>query len=300
MQLIHLLDEFLLELKLANKSDRTIKSVKNNCLLFFKYAEHEFNINSIEQLNRNHIKAYIQYKQSLGLKATYINSIMKNLRMYFDYLVQEEYITHNFMKQIKFQKENKVIIQSFNDAEVSRMIKFYKNEDYLNSRNRCIIIMLFDTGIRNAELCDIILKDIKDNAMLIHGKGDKERIVPISPYLQKVMLKYEQKRNLFIKERFEADNYFLSQKGKKLTPETVERVVKDCGKGVNVREDIRCSPHTCRHTFAQMQLKNGLDVYSLSRLLGHENISITKRYLQSITDADILILAVKTSPLMNL
>jgi|GEM_PF-5579355 Site-specific recombinase XerD len=103
MQLIHLLDEFLLELKLANKSDRTIKSVKNNCLLFFKYAEHEFNIDSIEQLNRNHIKAYIKYKQSLGLKATYINSIMKNLRMYFNYLYQEEYISNNFIMRIKFQ-----------------------------------------------------------------------------------------------------------------------------------------------------------------------------------------------------
>ncbi len=85
-----------------------------------------------------------------------------------------------------------------------------------------------------------------------------------------------------------------------MTPEAIERVVKKCGEQANVRTDIRCSLHTCRYTYAQMQLKNGLDVYSLSRILGYENITITKRYLQSLTDADILALAVKTSPLMNL
>lgn len=69
------------------------------------------------------------------------------------------------------------------------------------------------------------------------------------------------------------------------------------GKG---RKEIRCSPHTCRHYFAQSQLRNGLDVYSLSRLLGHEDISITKRYLQGMQDENIIEMSIKTSPLMNL
>lgn len=300
MQLKHLLEEFLLELKISNKSDRTIKSVKNNCTLFIKFIAKEFNISTLEQLNKNHIKAYITYKQSLGLKATYINSIIKNLRMFFNYLNVEEYLSINFMKQIRWQKETKVLIQSFNNEEVARMIKVFGNDNFLNSRNKCIIIILFDTGIRNSELCDIKAIDIKDNAILIHGKGNKQRIVPISPILQKTMFRYWQKRQMFIKERYEQDYYFLSQKGKKLTPEAIERVVKICGIQANVRKDIRCSPHTCRHTYAQMQIKNGLDIYSLSRILGHENITITKRYLQSMTDDDILNLAVKTSPLMNL
>lgn len=72
------------------------------------------------------------------------------------------------------------------------------------------------------------------------------------------------------------------------------------GEGVKVRKEIRCSPHTCRHYFAQAQLRNGLDVYSLSRLLGHENINITKRYLQGLKDEEVLELGVKSSPLMNL
>ena len=114
------------------------------------------------------------------------------------------------------------------------------------------------------------------------------------------MFKYEQKRVLFVKERYEHQYYFLSQKGKMLTPEAIERVVKTCGREANIRKDIRCSPHTCRHYYAQAQLRNGLDVYSVSRLLGHEDIGITKRYLQSLQDEDVLSRAIKSSPLMNI
>lgn len=73
-----------------------------------------------------------------------------------------------------------------------------------------------------------------------------------------------------------------------------------CGEKANVNKNIRCSPHTCKHYFAQAQLRNGLDVYSLSRLLGHENVTITKRYLQGLKDKEVLELGMKSSPLMNL
>jgi len=80
----------------------------------------------------------------------------------------------------------------------------------------------------------------------------------------------------------------------------VDTVLKVAGKGCNVSPDVRVSAHTFRHTYAQYQLKNGLDLYSLSRILGHENISITQTYLNSMKDIDVLEQAHKTSPLMNL
>lgn len=92
----------------------------------------------------------------------------------------------------------------------------------------------------------------------------------------------------------------MSFRNKPLTIEAIERVLRIAGEKAKVRSEIRCSPHTCRHYFAQAQLKNGLDIYSLSRLLGHEKIDITKRYLQSINDKDIVELSTTTSPLMNL
>ena len=92
----------------------------------------------------------------------------------------------------------------------------------------------------------------------------------------------------------------MSSRNKPLTTEAIQRIVKLAGQGANVRKEIRCSPHTCRHYYAQAQLKNGLDVYSLSRLLGHETVNVTKRYLEGIKDTEVLELGVKSSPLMNL
>lgn len=168
-------------------------------------------------------------------------------------------------------------------------------------RNKVIIAMFIDTGIRCNELCTIENANIKGNFILIHGKGNKERQVGISPLLKKLMIKHERIKEEFFRNKYNlTENYFLSRNGYMLTIEAVERIVKEAGKIANVREEIRCSPHTLRHYAAQKQLKNGLDVYSLSRILGHENITITKRYLQSMQDGDIVEMSIKTSPLMNL
>ena len=103
-----------------------------------------------------------------------------------------------------------------------------------------------------------------------------------------------------LSERTIKEYLFLSFSCRKLSLEAVERIVKQATEKAKVRPEIRSSPHTCRHYYAQAQLRNGCDVYTLSRLLGHENISITKRYLQSITDNQILELALKTTPLSNI
>ena len=119
--------------------------------------------------------------------------------------------------------------------------------------------------------------------------------------VKKLMLKYERMRGAyFLDHKLGYDNYFLSRTGRPLTKEAVEHIFNQANERAKVRSTIRCSPHTARHYYAQTNLRNGLDVYSLSRLLGHENINITKRYLQSIQDESIVTMAAKSSPLSNL
>ena len=93
------------------------------------------------------------------------------------------------------------------------------------------------------------------------------------------------------------DYYFLSNHGRQLTNGAVEHIVKRHGDGI---DGIRVSPHTCRHFFAQQQVKMGTDLYTISRLLGHENIGITQTYLNSLRDSDIIKIAKQNSVLMNL
>ncbi len=322
---------------------------KNNNLRFFRFIEQGYQITELEDTYTQAIKGYIDYLSSLGRKETYINGIIKNIRAYFTYCMNEGYLRKNPMDKVKFQKEPVPLITTFNDDEVVRMIKHFNGARFLDVRNKLLMTLLFDTGLRNSEICNLKVTDIRDTYIFVDGKGKKQRAVPISPILNKQIIKYNRVRTLYIKDKFAYQteyyllsqkgkkltveaierivkdcgeackvregirisphtcrHYFaqaqhlLSQKGKKLTVEAIERIVKDCGEACKVREGIRISPHTCRHYFAQAQLKNGCDLYTLSRLMGHNNPNITKIYLRSMNDNDFLDLAVGTSPLMNL
>lgn len=255
----------------------------------------------VEEIKTIHIKKYFKYLIEKGLKPSYVNGILKNIRAYFRFCKEEEYIEKNPVSKVKWQKEGKTIINTFNREEIINMLNAFKFKAYLEARNKMMIAFLIDTGARNNELCTLLNEDVKERIIVLRGKGNKQRHVSISPLLKKYMIRYERIKEFYFKNRIvKFDNYFLSNTGKPLTPETVERAVKKAGKIAGVRAEIRCRPHTIRHWYAQEQIKNGLDVYSLSRLLGHENITITKRYLQGIRDEDIIDLSVKTSPLMNI
>lgn len=295
------LEEFKIDCELRRLSKRTIKGYYNNILLFLQYTEMETGSTQIEQISTVHIRKYMQYLIAKGLSPTYANGILKGLRVFFKYAVEEEYITVNPALKVKWQKEGKVIIETFTDAEVLRLLNAFGQTDYLSMRNKLILATAFDTGARNTEICDICNDDIRGNVLLIHGKGNKERFAPLTPYLKKLMAKYERERNEYFHAHYlQYQNYFLSRTGKPLTKEALECIFNKANKTANIRDNIRCSPHTARHYYAQSNLKNGLDVYSLSRLLGHENINITKRYLQSMQDNAIVSMAVRTSPLSNL
>lgn len=295
--------EFLYDLEIKNYSPRTIKGYKNNNKAFLNYLNNEFDIEEIDEITPKHIKSYLMNLKSKGRTELYINTIHKCLRSFFRFMVEEGYIAEkrNPILSVKFMREPKVIIKTFNDTEVKRMINVYDTKNYLGIRNKLIIMFLVDLGIRNLELCSLTHFDITNTVIRVHGKGNKERHLYISPVLKKHMIKYERMKHEYFKDKAMIDNnYFLSQNGKVLTIGAVEIIVKKAGEKAKVRDSIRCSPHTIRHYYAQKQLRLGLDVYSLSRLLGHESTVITTRYLQSLNDESIVELAKSTSPLSNL
>ncbi|OAH60771.1 recombinase [Domibacillus aminovorans] len=295
--------EFLFDLEIKNYSIRTMKGYRNNTRAFLNYLKNEFDLNEVEEVATSHIKSYLMHMKKKGLKESYINGIQKSIRALFRFCLEEGYIAEkrNPVIGVKLMKEPKVIIKTFTDNEVKKMIDAYNSNTYLEMRNKLIIMCFVDLGIRNLELCSLTHLDVMDTTIKIKGKGNKERHLYISPVLKKYMIKYERIKDMYFKDKLMTDcNYFLSRNGKLLTNTAIEIVVKTAGKRANVREIIRCSPHTIRHYYAQKQLRLGLDVYSLSRLLGHESTIITNRYLQSLQDENIIEIARSASPLMNL
>lgn len=301
MLINEVLKEFIFDCEIRKISPRTLKSYRNNNQRFFNYIKKEFNIIELEEFSHLHIKKYFQFLIDKGLTEIYVNGILKCMRAFFVYCVKEEYVSKNPCLKVSWQREPKTLINTFTDLEITNMVNVFNYLNYLNARNKTIIAFLVDTGARNFETCSILNINIKDSYVLIQGKGNKQRQVGLSPELKKIMIKYNRIKDFYFKDKnINHDNYFLSNTGLPLTVETIERIVKIAGEIAGVRKEIRCSPHTIRHYFAQKQLRNNLDIYSLSRILGHENVMITKIYLQSIKDEEIVAMSVKTSPLSTL
>lgn len=296
------LKEFIFECEMRKLSKRTIQSYRNVNLKMMKYIQNEYGITELENTHHLAIKGYIQYQTEQGRAESYINRNIVCYKCYFDYCIREGYITINPVDKIKKQKEPLVMIETFNNDEVLRMLKTFKGSRFLDVRNQLIIITLFDTGIRNSELCDLKMEDLRDTYIQIIGKGKKTRYLPITPIINKALIRYLRVREGYIKDKvsYQTEYLFLSQKGKRLTPEALQHIIRRAGEEAKIRDHIRVSPHTCRHYYAQSQLKNGCDLYTVSKLLGHARIDTTKRYLQSMQDDDFLEMASKTSPLMCL
>ena len=119
-------------------------------------------------------------KQKQDLKPVYLNDLLKAFEVFFRYAVEEEYLAESPADKVKNVKQPKVVIRTFDKREIKRMLNWYDGNDFYSLRNKTILVTLFDTGIRLSELLGLKDEDIHDDYLLIHGKGDKERVVPKS------------------------------------------------------------------------------------------------------------------------
>lgn len=300
MLLTALQDEFTFYNECRKLSPKTVKNYRKQIDYLCHFLEEEKGVTHIEDVETRQIKEFLLTMTKAGRKANYVNDLLKAYKVFFRYAHEEGYTETLLTAKIQNVKKPKVIIRTFTEQELKQMSNFYQGHDYLSIRNKVIMLLLIDTGIRLSELTELTEEQIKYDFIVIHGKGDKERVVPKSPLLSKWLIKYLAVRKSYFAYRVIPANIFLSKNGRPLTNTMIDRIVKDAGKACGVSEDVRVSAHTFRHTYAQFQLKAGLDLYSLSRLLGHESITITQTYLNGLKDKEVLKQAQNTSPLMNI
>ena len=292
--------EFEYDCKIRHLSPKTIDNYGKQLRYLQRFLEKEFSISSIEDVKPSHIKRFLAMMDDAGRKPQYINDLLKVYKTFFNYLESEGHIESSPAKRIRNMKLPKLKLRTFTEKNIMDMINYYNGRSFIEIRNRAMIAMMFDTGVRLSELMELVETQIHQESIVIYGKGSKERVVPVSPFLSKVLLRYPRARESFLRNSLHDKEFFLSRTGKKLTAEAVAKMLKKAAKAVGVSEDIRVSPHTCRHTFAHLNLKNGIDLYTLSRLLGHESVSITQRYLEGITDDGVIRIARKTGVLENI
>lgn len=299
MLLTAIRDEFIFDCQCRKLSPKTINNYAKQIDYLLRFLE-EKTIKHIEDTEPKHIKEFLLVMSKTGHKPNYINDLLKAFKVFLRYAHTEGYTPYVLTDKIQNVKKEKVIIRTFTEQELKRMSNYYQGHDYLTIRNKVIMLMLIDTGIRLSELTGLTEPQIKHDYIIIKGKGNKERVVPKSPLLSKWLVKYLAVRKAYFAYRIIPDNIFLSKNAKPLTNTMIDHIVKEAGRACEVSSDVRISAHTFRHTYAQFQLKNGVDLYTLSRLLGHESISITQTYLNGMRDREVLKQAENTSPLMNI
>lgn len=232
------------------------------------------------------IRAYVLHLQSLGLKDSSVKRKIVTLRIFYDYLYNEKIISYSpfFNLKFKFRQERK-LPKTLSISEVRRLLDCFicESENITDFSHRlfvrdCALIdLLISTGIRVAEAAAIRFDDIitYEHAVLIHGKGRKQRIIYISSNetWQRLLTQFK------MQKRISSTSFlFTNRNDKPLTSHSIEKIYK---KYANIAKINPVStPHYLRHTFATNLLANGADLRSVQELLGHASIATTQIYTE--------------------
>lgn len=205
---------------------------------------------------------------------------ISSLRSLYNFLTKEGLMRENPFSDTELPKKEKRLPKFIYPDEIESLINSIKIDKPKGKRDKLIFEFLYGTGVRVSELCGIKLNDIdySQGIVLIHGKGSKDRYVPLHQGLIDDIREYViMVREEFLKRSEEpTKNLFLNFKGTNLTPRGVRMIINDIID--KSEETLKISPHTLRHTFATHLLNNGADLRSVQELLGHSHLSSTQIY----------------------
>lgn len=272
------LDYFIASCKLRGLSDRTIE-----CYSSFvgRYVATQPG-KTIEDLTYNAVSDYINFLYSADISRATVATYLRHLKVFIRWLEEEKYIGEPFSIKIKVPKTPKKVLRIYNDDEIKQIFSAIDIQpEWIRHRNCSIVALMLDSGLRQNEVCKICTPDIqiRESMMKVHGKGNKERIVPIGKLSMQFINSYLKKCP------HESTTLFVTNDGKPLTKNTVKLFIHK----LEDKLGFEFSSHKLRHNFAtnycldQYEKHGQVDIYKLMVLLGHEDILTTRRYLHVAT-----------------
>lgn len=217
--------------------------------------------------------------QDIGITPRSQARILSGIKSFFRFLLQEGYISDNPTTLIDQPQLGQHLPEVLTLQEVNSMIASVDLTAAEGQRNRTILEVLYSCGLRVSELVNLKLSQLflDDEYISIEGKGNKQRLVPISPQaIYEIQQYLPQRARLDIKPD-EEDYLFLNRRGKHLSRIMVFYIVRDACLRCDIKKTI--SPHTLRHSFATHMLENGANLRAIQQMLGHESITTTEVYV---------------------
>lgn len=233
----------------------------------------------VKSVAEEDLHEFLASLRDMGIGARSQARIIAGVRGFFRYLQLEGVIDANPAELLDSPKLTLHLPEVLSLEEIDAMINAIPREKDEALRNEAIIEMLYGSGLRVSELINLRLSRInfEEGYMLIEGKGNKERVVPVSPRaMDLVHLWLEQRAMLNIADDA-SDILFLNRRGKRLTRVMIFYIVRDLAERAGINRKI--SPHTLRHSFATHLLEGGANLRSIQELLGHESLTTTELYV---------------------
>ena len=249
-------------------SQNTVDSYKSDLTKLSNYLQNQ-------DLSKTNIDNFFIDMSEFNYSSSTKKRMHSSIKNFLKYINENEDYESIDISDIKL-KSSKKLPEVLSITDIENMINFYNHETYLDSRNRTVIDVLYSTGCRVSELCDINISDIDldEKYLKLKGKGSKQRIVPIGSMLYKNLLQYLNVRNTFLQNRGEP--LFLSKSKNKLDRTAVFRIIKKTAKNISLQTDVH--PHTLRHSAATHMLEGGCDLRTVQEFLGHSSVSTTQIY----------------------
>lgn len=307
---------FILTQRTDFKSPRTIEYYENNLRRFIWYSHTQEWPDDAAAYTQQHIREFLAYVSSEGNrwaiigngsessrpKATYctVHHYYCVLKAFFNWCVSEEYLTTTPLVKIKLKNPRLNVVQPYSEQEILKMIHVCEfdcrhNAKLLGSRNKAIILMFLDTGLRASELTDIKINEIDfDRGWIkVKGKGAKERVVRIGGTTQKALWKY-----LTYREKTECEQLWITEEAKPMKLGGVQIMIKRLKERAGVTSKGSC--HRFRHTFALNFLRKDRNPFNLQYLLGHSDLRMVKHYVSTLGMEDALMAHESASPVDSL
>ena len=271
-----LTEQFISFIKAEKRfSTLTVEAYSRDMSQFADYMRNIYAIGDLTKVETTMVKSYIVDLKKDGLANRSINRKISTLRTFYKYCLRENLMEKSPMMGVKALKVPQNLVKFVTESDINK-VSFGEVEDFPTCRDRLLFELLYQTGMRQAELRGLKDVDVDRSGLLlkVHGKRNKDRFVPLSIEMVNMIAQYQALRDATFPTR--ADHLLLNDKGEAMTPYFVYAKVHHILEGVTTLKQK--SPHVLRHTCATVLLENGANLRAIQELLGHSSLSSTQIY----------------------
>jgi len=271
-----LIDQFIVYIESEKRfSPLTASAYRHDMEQFALFISGSYESDDLTAVTTAMVRSYIAHLKAEGMSNRSINRKQSTLRTFYKYCLRESLIEKSPMTNVKALKQPKALAKFVPEDDINK-VSFPDTDDFPTRRDQLLFELLYQTGMRQAELRGLKDVDVDKSGMLlkVHGKRNKDRMIPLSPQMMQMISQYQELRDASFDSRDE--RLLLNDKGKEMSSYFVYNKVHLMLEGVTTLKQK--SPHILRHTFATHLLDEGASLVAIQKLLGHEDLGTTQIY----------------------